>query len=224
MRATQTRWTDLQAAAADAGLLALGAFRPLPGDGFAAGIVSVALIGNAGPAMWARFSSERRNQPDPLDAWTRRTVDGLGRRLGAQAIYPFDGPPYHPFQAWALRCAPVHASPIAALIHAEFGSWHAYRAALSFAHDLEAPLPVAAAGPCQGCPRPCLEACPVGAFDGDGDDVGACARHLRTRLGGDCLNGGCLARSACPVGREFIQPPAQASHHMRAFLAARDGD
>jgi len=35
------------------------------------------------------------------------------------------------------------------------------------------------------------------------------------------MEGGCLARRACPVGAEHAHQPAQAAFHMRAFLAAR---
>jgi hypothetical protein len=34
------------------------------------------------------------------------------------------------------------------------------------------------------------------------------------------MSGGCLARRACPVGREYAYDPAQARFHMQAFLAA----
>jgi len=79
--------------------------------------------------------------------------------------------------------------------------------------------------PCDSCAsRPCLSACPVGAFGADGYDVGACAAHLRRPAGLACMDGGCLARRACPVGGEHAHGPAQAAFHMRAFLRARDVD
>jgi hypothetical protein len=56
-----------------------------------------------------------------------------------------------------------------------------------------------------------------------GYDVEACAGWLRRPEGRECMGAGCLARRACPVGRDFAQPPEQAAFHMRAFLAARGG-
>jgi len=69
--------------------------------------------------------------------------------------------------------------------------------------------------------KPCLSACPVDAFSGTSYDVAACAAHIGSTAGEDCMAGGCLARRACPVGQAFAYGPAQAQFHMRAFLAAR---
>ncbi len=70
--------------------------------------------------------------------------------------------------------------------------------------------------------RPCLNACPVGAFSVSGYDVAACASHLETDAGADCMDLGCRARRACPVGAEHAYGPEQASFGMRAFLQARN--
>jgi hypothetical protein len=35
------------------------------------------------------------------------------------------------------------------------------------------------------------------------------------------MDGGCLARRACPVGKGFTYHPVQAQFFMRAFIAAR---
>ena len=68
--------------------------------------------------------------------------------------------------------------------------------------------------------RPCLSACPVGAFTDAGYDVEACARHLHAPAGCECRDRGCLARRACPVGTEHAYGPAQSAFHMAAFMAA----
>ena len=79
------------------------------------------LVGNAGPALWRVFKRHLRDEPHPLNAWTRRVVGAAAQSLGADVVFPFDGPPYHPFQRWAAQAEPVHVSPIGPLIHAEFG-------------------------------------------------------------------------------------------------------
>jgi hypothetical protein len=61
----------------------------------------------------------------------------------------------------------------------------------------------------------------VAAFQPGGYDVDRCAAHLRTAEGAECRERGCLARRACPVGREHAYGPAQAQFHMTAFLSAR---
>jgi Fe-S-cluster-containing hydrogenase component 2 len=102
--------------------------------------------------------------------------------------------------------------------------WRGYRGALAFAERLAVRPPRAAASPCETCvARPCLSACPVGAFTGGGYNVAVCAAHLSRSASRACMEGGCLARRACPVGAGEAHERAQAAFHMRAFLAARSG-
>jgi epoxyqueuosine reductase QueG len=117
-----------------------------------------------------------------------------------------------------MRADAVFPSPLGLLIHAEFGLWHAYRAALLFAEKSTLPARKAASSPCESCvAKPCLAACPVDAFSGSGYDVPRCAAFLDTEAGEECMDRGCRARRACPVGLERAQEPAQAGFHMRAF-------
>jgi hypothetical protein len=97
--------------------------------------------------------------------------------------------------------------------------WHGYRGALLFAAAIALPPPDRRASPCASCAdRPCLSACPVGAFDGTAYDVPACARHLASEPEPACMDSGCLARHACPIGRDYRYAPAQARFHMQSFL------
>jgi hypothetical protein len=176
------------------------------------------MVGNAGPALWAAFGGSGQPAPGTLDPWTAAVVRPLAARFEMAAAFPFEGPPYHPFLRWAQRAEPVHPSPLGMLIHPEFGLWHAYRAALLSARRLALPALAPQPSPCASCRgRPCLSACPVGAFDGTGYDVAACRAYLATAPDGPCMTGGCLARQACPVGRSFAYGPAQAAYHMAAF-------
>lgn len=181
----------------------------------------VILAGNAGPDMFARFARERDPERATLDDWTRRVMDELAEDLGARALYPFDMNPPWPFLTWARRGGAGHVSPLGLNIHPTYGLWHAYRAALVFPVAFDLP-PLANPNPCASCAdKPCLSACPAGAFTGESYDTAACASHLSTPEGADCLGRGCLARHACPVGQAFAYAPAQARFHMKAFHAAR---
>ena len=184
----------------------------------------ITLIGNVGREMWAAFAADRRDEPDSLDSWTRRMVDPLAARFGARAVYPNDRP-YHPFQRWAQQAEAVHASPLGILIHPVHGLWHAYRAALLFPAVLEGlPGRRDTPSPCDSCAgKPCLTACPVGAFDGSSYDVTACAGHLRTGCPPGCATIGCRARDACPVARDGRYPHEQITFHMEAFVKSRGG-
>jgi hypothetical protein len=217
---------DIAEALAPHGLIARGGFHPGPEDGVPAladrtAARTVVLVGNAGPAMWQRFCAAPEltdGAPDALDRWTTRVLTAVAAECRALPLFPFGGPPYLPIQRWAMRAEPVHPSPIGLLIHREYGLWHAYRGALAFAERLGLPPRPELPSPCDSCAdRPCLGTCPVGAFSVAGYDVPACARHLDTSAGVDCMTLGCRARRACPVGQGYSYAPAQAEFHMLPF-------
>jgi hypothetical protein len=225
------------AAALRAGGLALrGVFQPEPDEADAPRLpdgrpaAAVALAGQVGADPWERFARERRDERDPLDAWSARVLGVVAARFGAVCLLPGDGPPFAPFQRWARRVEPVHPSPLGILIHPRHGLWHAYRGALLFAERLaDAPTPqdVASRSPCDDCAeRPCLSACPVAAFREAPAgaparyDAAACVEHVTAPAGAACRTGGCLARRACPVGAANAYGASQQRFHMEAFLAA----
>jgi epoxyqueuosine reductase QueG len=209
----------------DAGFVVLGWFKPGADDGvpqISGGTPAVmVLIGNAGSGMFDRFASERDPREDSLDDWTRAVVGRLAERCGASALYPFDKPPL-PFLTWGRRARCGHVSPLGLNIHPVYGLWHAFRAALLFDRDPGLPAIATARSPCDSCiAKPCLTACPVGAFVPGFYDVAACAGHLMAPAGGECMEGGCLARRACPVGTAYQYTPDQMRFHMAAFRRAR---
>jgi hypothetical protein len=213
-----------------AGLALRGVFHPNSADGVPSSVDdrparTLVLVGWTGRFGFDAFNVSPEaadGKPHPLDRWSKRVIDALAEAFGAWPLYPFGGPPYHPFQRWAERADQVSPSPLGLLIHPCWGLWHSYRGALAFASHLAFEPQEARPSPCKSCMgRPCLSACPVGAFTPGSYDAAACADHLRTPAGRECLARGCLARRACPVGREHAYDEAQARFHMRAFLAAR---
>lgn len=199
-----------------------GAFHPAPADGAPQGVETIVLIGSLGSSFWPAFQAQRRDEPHPLDNWTRRVVEPVAQKLGAVALYPFDGPPWHPFQRWAMTAEGLRPAPIGPLIHPEYGPWHSYRAALAFAQKLALPDPPPVRDLCRACAeKPCLRACPADVFARGSYDVPRCAAQLRLP-GNDCLSGGCLARRACPVGAGHAYSKAQAAFHTAAFLRSMD--
>lgn len=217
----------LATAASGIGLIVSGAFHPAPMDEVPAlpdgrPAATLVLLGHVGPVMWEVFSAapEFALADDPLDRWSRRVIAALGESLGATPLFPFAGPPFLPFGRWALRSGAAFESPLGILIHPRFGLWQGFRGALAFAESIHFPTDAPTASPCERCPdRPCLSACPVGAFLSTGYAVEACLDHLRSEAGGDCRHDGCQARRACPVGRAYRYGPAQMGFHMRQFLA-----
>lgn len=178
----------------------------------------VILIGNVGPDMFSRFV---RSGAPTMDEWTRVVVDRLAADLGARAVFPFDKPAL-PFLTWARMAGAGHVSPLGLNIHPTYGLWHAYRAALLFPVEFDFPRSSVGAHPCESClDKPCLSACPVKAFDGSSYDVAACGACLKSDAGQTCMEGGCLARAACPVGKTYHYSKPQTQFHMRAFREIR---
>lgn len=218
----------LASALAPAGLILRGGFHPEPGDGVpdmpgGGATATVVLVGNAGGAMWHRFSRAPRpaGERNPLDAWLRPRILAAAADVGAHPLFPADGPPFVPIQDWARRAEPVHRSPLGILIHPRFGLWHVYRAALCFTERIDLPPRAATPSPCESCAaRPCLAVCPADAFGPTRFDAAACVDHVAGSAGAPCREGGCLARRACPVGHRYAYPPEARKFHTAAFVRA----
>ena len=217
---------DVHAAIESRGLSYRGAFHPAAEDlPDAPGVGTLVLVGFTGNTNWRYFRGSPEAQdgaPDPLDRWSFRVIGALADELGAAALFPFQGPPWLPFLKWARKAEPVHPSPLGMLIHPDWGLWHSWRGALAFRERFELPPPDRRPRPCDACvEKPCLRACPVNAFAASGYDVAACVAHIDSPAGTDCMEQGCRARRACPVGAEHRYSPDQAHFSMRAFLDAQ---
>ena len=217
MTQTTSTFNSIAADCAAHGLAVLAALHAEPDD--APDAETLLLIGNAGPAMWRAFkqSAEFKLPRHALDTWSRRVIGNLAARYGAVALFPFGGPPYHPFQRWASRSGMFSASPLGVLVHPSYGPWFAFRGALAFPDRIDIPA-TEPADPCGTCrDKPCLTACPVDAISaGRAYDAVRCRDHV-SRRNNQCFNTGCLARHACPLGRDFVYEAEQARFHMDAF-------
>jgi hypothetical protein len=195
----------------------MGCFAVTPEDDLPLHAGTLLLVGPDEPRFWGIFKQSavyQDGQPDPLDRWSKSVLDPLAKQCGGHALYPSDGPSYHPFYTWALRTGLSWASPIGFLVHDQVGLFASYRGALLLPWDVEART---GKRPCDTCAdEPCKTACPVNAF-ANSYDVETCKSHLRKPVGGDCMTTGCAARRACPVG-QGNRLPAQAAFHMEAFL------
>ncbi len=205
----------------DLGMFVRGGFHIKPADKVPGRGKTLLLVGNAGSEMFDVMQSWKLDEDHAMDCWSEQTLTKLAIELEADVLFPFGGPPWHPFQQWAKRAELTFPSPIQMLIHPKYGLWHAYRAALVFDGLLDLPEMEGLESPCEGCGRPCRDACPVNAFSDDGYDVDRCAAHMQTPDGVECRQNGCLARRACPVGPTYRYYPAHSNFHMEAFIKAR---
>ncbi|MFN0114696.1 MAG: ferredoxin [Paracoccaceae bacterium] len=210
---------DIAALAAARALMVMGAFHPGPGDGVPEGTGTLVLLGPEGPGFWAEMTGSPEwhdGRPDPVDRWSRRAIGGMACDLGGKARFPFAGPPWQPFIAWAKRSGRAWASPVTILVHDVAGLFVSYRGAILLEERLDLPPPPPC--PCDTCEgRPCLTACPPRALTGAGYDVPACHAFLDTEPGRDCLGQGCLVRRACPVSQGYGRVAGQSAYHMRQF-------
>jgi len=196
----------------------LGGFMVAEGEaGFPAGTRSLLMLGPKEPGFWPHLTTQPEwdGQPDPVDRWSRRVIGQLACDLGAKALFPFGGPPYHPFYAWALRTGRVWDSPVRLLVQAEQGLLVSFRGALALKEAVEVSPP--APRPCDTCAAPCKTACPTGALTDAGYDLPRCHTFLDQPGGKDCMTRGCLVRRACPVSQAYARLPEQSAYHMGQF-------
>jgi hypothetical protein len=200
-------------------LSVFGGFHPDAEDRTPEGCETLLMLGPREPGFWAHVTAEAEfhdGQPDPLDRWSRRVIGRLACDLGGKALFPFGGPPHHPFIAWALATGRAWSSPVGLLVHDQAGLMVSYRGALALRGRLALGAPPKQS-PCTDCHRPCESACPVGALGARGYDVASCHDHLATDAGRDCMEMGCRARRICPISQGAGRAAAQSAFHMRNF-------
>lgn len=210
----------IAAAAAAHRLSVFGTFHAGEGDGLPPSTGTLVMLGPEEPGFWPHLTSQpewRDGRADPVDRWSSRVIGALADRLAGTALFPFGGPPYHPFYQWALRTGRAWPSPVTLLVHDRAGLMVSYRGAIALPDRLDLPEPPRQS-PCLSCAgQPCRTACPASALTEGGYDVPACHRFLDTAEGVGCLSFGCAVRRACPLSRAYGRLPEQSAYHMRLF-------
>lgn len=186
---------------------------------------SVVVVASGGRAFWERLpAAARAGEEHPIDRVGRgaiaralSTLPAGSRLVEQEATDRFD------LRRLAERAGLGVVSPhLLLLIHPVFGPWVSVRGLVAVPVDLPASGPLAY-DPCGACARPCLDACPVGAYSRAASfDVDRCATH---RLRSDdvpppathCAER-CHARYACVVGPEHAYGDAESRHRHRAGL------
>ena len=175
------------------------------------------LVGSKEPFFWDVFkkSSEYRdNKENPLDRWSKKTIDEIAIKSNSRSFFPFEAP-FQPFIDWAKKCSTMGSSPVRLLVHTEKGLFISFLGALGINEYIESPNN--SKDICTPCEKPCLTACPVSALNQDGYDVIRCKEYVNTPSGQECRNG-CLVRRSCPSGQN-LRLKEQSNFHMRAFLS-----
>ena len=208
---------QIEVLAATHHLAVLGGFAAGPTDGLPPGTKTLLLLGPREPGFWPHLKAQPEwGADDPADRWSRRVIGKLACDLGAKALFPFGGPPYHPFYKWALKSGRCWESPVRLLVHDVAGLFVSFRGALALKEAVK--LPPAGPKPCDTCmEKPCLTACPAGALTGAGYDLQTCHSFLNTTAGQDCMTTGCAVRRTCPLSLAYARMPEQSAYHMGQF-------
>ncbi|HZJ63336.1 MAG TPA: hypothetical protein VFD36_07400 [Kofleriaceae bacterium] len=185
-----------------------------------AGTRSIIVVGNGGPALWHAFLADLERAPEhltrephPLEAFVKREVgradavlDGVSRRWMFAVSDSWD---QVDLRVLGYLAGLGTNSRLRLLMNARHGTWLGLRAACFVALDLPAGAP---GGPdlCEGCPAPCVAACPGKAFPEGHWDVDRCSDY---HLASDDCGERCHARLACPQGAESRYPPEELHYH-----------
>ncbi len=183
------------------------------------GAQSILVVGSGGGALWNALLADLKKNPrhltheaHPLDAFVRRKIHEAEPLLGTSPRRWF----------WAAAEADVHIdfrllgnlaglgtqSRLGLLLNQRFGPWVGLRAACFLMEPI--PASPAATSLCEGCPAPCVQACPGKAFPNGQWSVDQCSAFHNEST--HC-QASCDSRRACPVGASERYPDEEIAYH-----------
>lgn len=182
----------------------------------------VLLVGNFGRAMWENLQNqpgETLDDDNPIDRYSTSTVETILDESDNvdkyEIIYP--GPKNPPLQRLGKLAGFQSDSLLKIGIHPEYGTWFAYRVLALLDCDFISVKRQHIVPVCMECKtRDCIRACPVNAVTLDKFESKKCFDY---RIGRDSpCQKKCLARIACPVGKEHQYSAEQISwHYSRSY-------
>lgn len=171
------------------------------------------LLGHGGKKLWECVQAAGLPGEDPIDDYVMQRVRRIFAHHLANKNYRIVYPGEAPVGLQQLgKLAGWHQpSPFMVGIDAEWGSWFAYRAVILADTDFLPVLPVDRSKPCLSCAdQPCLSACPAGAVTTEAFALDKCLAYRQSADAACQFT--CLARIACPVGREHRYSADQLRH------------
>jgi ferredoxin len=195
------------------------------------GFTHLLMFGHAGKRLWEAVEDKIGDVLEPIDTYSIEAISHFIESSYPDCRFKF----LYPGDALGVslrdlgKAAGWHQdSAIGLGIHPVWGTWFAYRAVVLVDEHFKMPdtPPVENQSPCGFCiDKPCVSACPAGALEYSAvDKIKTCSRY---RVKEDSLcHSTCLARVACPAGKEHQYSDAQLSYHydvslrtIRAYLA-----
>ncbi len=178
------------------------------------------LIGAAGLTLWEQLRAYGFKPENPIDQFSLKTGEKfLHDFLGCEkwlTIFPSSIP--LPLQQLGMLAGWSQPSPLGLSIHPQYGTWFAYRSVFLVDNDVPVTTPDKSRSPCDACiDTPCVSACPVNAVQaGQALKLDSCLNH-RLAESSVCATR-CLARLACPVGKEYRYTEEQLAYHGNVSL------
>lgn len=177
------------------------------------------LIGHAGGALWQSLRAVDISSDDPVDDYSLRVVDDFFKMNMADTDYRvlYPGETHIALQQLGGLAGWHHPSPFWLGINKTWGSWFAYRLVVLSNSTLAPTAKIESASPCDDCVvRACVSACPANAMDNGDFDLKKCSRYRMNK--NSACGYQCLARKACPVGKEHQYSPEQSKYHYSISL------
>lgn len=221
----------LLAALAPAGLNAVGVLSAHTWDArmpaaqrvapLVAGAQQVVVVGSGGPALWRAFLADLEARPEhlvaephPLDAFVRRSVHAASAALGDRphrwVLSAANESIFLDFRMMAEMAGVGTRGRLGLLMHPVHGPWLGLRAACIVAGEVGPVSPPLTPSPCDGCPAPCVTACPGAAFPQGRFSIGRCASFQGDS---DACALSCHSRRACPAGAGSAYPVDEERYH-----------
>ena len=184
----------------------------------------IILLANGGSRYWQSMQqagSQTEQQSDPVDNYFYQIInDLLEPYFEYKVVYP--GNHFLPLQGLGKLAGWHHESPLGLGIHPVFGLWFAYRGVIlsnTKFSPIESDMAHGSESPCRSCQgKPCIAACPANAVLASGFKVGQCSDY-RLQSESGCQSR-CMARLACPTGKEYRYQTAQMTYHYQHSLTS----
>lgn len=167
------------------------------------------LIGHGGQTLWASMQSAGISGENPIDDFSKMTVEKWLTGHRHTIIYPAQDSVG--LQALGKLAGWHHPSPFMVGINENWGTWFAYRVVALTDTDFPPSTPLITTSPCHSClSKPCLGSCPADALSGNTFSLQKCITY-RKQPSSHC-KATCLARTSCPVGVEHRYGDEQIRH------------
>lgn len=171
------------------------------------------LIGHRGGLLWQQVNRAGMAGDNPIDTFSRAQVTAWLERhhAGIRFRFVYPGPSPVGLQRLGTLAGWHHPSPFMVGIHAQWGSWFAYRSVVLADTTLSSTHAPTTPSPCDQCAsHVCISQCPAGALNGS-FNLAACMAY-RSSPASACEDR-CAARNSCPVGADHRYSDAQIRFH-----------